>query len=152
MDTQTSRCLSPQDYSPYRDLRVALTRVDPLTGGVLPLSVERDSLQMVQKVVSSQTSYCTYYSIAVLESQDQLNQEGFYAITVTYMPSINSTNVTFQALIPGIDFTKTTIGWYQQPLSTSAQSTLIADFAVYEEFNYLLYFRDVQGSYVSDRQ
>lgn len=47
----------------------------------------------------------------MLESSDQLNTEGNYTLTATFLNTI-STNLTFQARISGIDFTKTTIGWY----------------------------------------
>ena len=61
--------------------------------------------------------------------------------------------MTFQAKISGIDFTKTTIGWYQQPTTSSfLQDKLIAEFNAYEEFNFVIYFQDVQSNYVSDRQ
>ena len=98
-------------------------------------------ISLVQQIVSEPTSYCTYYSVAVLESLDQLNVQGNYSLTATFLPTGLSANVSFQALVSGIDFSKTTIGWYQQTNQLDySQQNLIAEFNAYEEFNYLIYF------------
>lgn len=61
-----------------------------------------------------------------------------------------SANFTFTAKVSGIDFSKTTIGWYSTTSTTA--DTLIAGFNAYDEFNYIIYFVDVQGNTVSDRK
>lgn len=116
VDSQTSRCLLASDYNPYNDVRVSVQRYDPLTKSVGRISLDIESISLVQKVVSQSTSYCTYYSIAVLESHDALNSEGNFSLSTSFMltnPPLQA-NFTFQARVSGIDFTKTTIGWYQQ--------------------------------------
>ncbi len=75
--------------------------------------MDLESILLVQKLVSQSTSYCAFYSIAVLESQNLLNLEGNYSLTARFLPNpLVQSNLTFQARISGIDFTKTTIGWY----------------------------------------
>ena len=130
-----------------------MQRFDPVTNTTGRISIDLDYISLVQKIVSQSTSYCTFYSVAVLESSDQLNTQGNYSLTATFVPSGIRSNFTFEAKISGIDFTKTTVGWYQpQTSSNFMQEKLIAEFNAYDEFSYVVYFRDVQGNYVSDRQ
>jgi hypothetical protein len=131
---------------------VQIQRFDPVTKQLSRISLDVESISLVQKTIIQSTSYCTFYSIAMLESSDQLNTEGNYTLTAIFLNTI-STNLTFQARISGIDFTKTTIGWYQQQtLSSFSQDKLIAEFNAYDEFNYVIYFKDVQGRFMGDRQ
>ena len=133
-------------------MTVQIQRFDPVTKQLSRISLDVESISLVQKTIIQSTSYCTFYSIAMLESSDQLNTEGNYTLTATFLNTI-STNLTFQARISGIDFTKTTIGWYQQQtLSSFSQDKLIAEFNAYDEFNYVIYFKDVQGRFMGDRQ
>ena len=120
VDSQTSRCLLQSDYNPQRDIRVQIQRYDPLSKQVSRISLDVERINLVQKSVIQSTSYCTFYSIALLESSDQLISEGNYTLTATFQ-NVISTNLTFQGRISGIDFTKTTIGWYQEPTLSSFQ-------------------------------
>lgn len=49
--------------------------------------MDLESILLVQKLVSQSTSYCAFYSIAVLESQNLLNLEGNYSLTAKFLPN-----------------------------------------------------------------
>jgi hypothetical protein len=72
VDNQTSRCILESNYNPYKDLQAIIQRFDPATQLVSRISIDVEKITLVLKIISQATSYCTYYSIAVLESQDQL--------------------------------------------------------------------------------
>ena len=149
VDSQTARCLPASEYNINSDLVAKIYSYNPTLQTIGAISIDVPSITLVNSVVSLTTSYCTYYAIAGLETSHSLDKAGNYTLIATFMGRA-SANITFQAKIQGIDFSKTTIGWYQQPSTGSDE--LIAEFNAYDEFNYLIYFSDAMGNKISDRQ
>lgn len=96
VDNQTSRCLLETDYNVNTNLVVQIFRYDALSGTLGKISIDIPQITLVKNIVKQPTSYCTYYSNAVLESSNQLNSPGNYTLIATFMDKVVS-NITFQA-------------------------------------------------------